>query len=133
MDLPNRSIFLRLLRWSLTAGAVYDLVFAALLLAAPELPERLLGIPGPGQPVYLWLLAVLLGMLAAFYGLAAFDPVSYKGNILVAIAGRAAAAVVLAAFALDDPALRGLHAVAAADAAFAAVHAGLFWKVRGMI
>ncbi|RMH22669.1 MAG: hypothetical protein D6696_02685 [Acidobacteria bacterium] len=120
---------LRLLRWSLVAGALYDLVLAALLLLAPELPARLLAVPPPGEAFYLQLLAVLLAMIGVTYLLAAYDPVSYRGLIVLAIAGRSAAALALAS-AAGQPGLAGLNLLAAADFAFAAVHAACWLPIR---
>jgi hypothetical protein len=127
--LPRYSLYLRLLRLSLIAGAVYDFVLAALLAFAPDLPAQLLGVPPPGEDFYLWLIAVIVAMLGAFYLLAAYDPVAYRGNVAVAIAGRAAAGVVLG-MAARRSGLAGLYPLAAADLLFAAAHAGFWWPVR---
>src|SRR5215468_487431 len=70
----RRFRFLTLLRASLVIGAVYDLSFAALMLAAPELPARILHLPLPPLPsgaFYLWVMAVLLTMVAVLYLFAA--------------------------------------------------------------
>lgn len=127
--LPRFSIYLRLLRLGLTAGGLYDLALAALLALAPGLPAAWLGVPPPAAP-YRWLLAVLLTMLAAFYALAAYDAVSYSGNVAVAIAGRGAAGVVLAVFALGTSAWAGLLPLAIVDLAFAAAHAVCWAPIR---
>lgn len=126
----HHSRLLRLLRWSLVAGAVYDFVFAFLMLAAPELPERLLAVPQPGEPFYLWLMAVFLFMVGAVYLLAAYDPISYRGLIPLAILGRTAGAAVLAAGAASGPDLGGLYFLAAGDFAFAVVHAACWFPIR---
>lgn len=128
--LPRYGRWLSLLRGSLVAGALYDLVFAALMLLAPGLPERLLGIPQPGEAFYLWLMAVFLTMLAGFYLLAAYDPVAYRGNIVIGIVGRLAGAVVLGLGALSDPMLGGLWLLAAGDLTFAIFHAICWWPIR---
>lgn len=128
-SLPRRGLLLRLLRLSLLVGALYDLALAAHLVLAPEVAERLLRVPRPGEDFYLWLLAVLLAMLAAFYLLAAFDPISYRGNVMVAIAGRGAAGLVLA-LAARKAGLAGLYVLAAGDLAFAAAHGLLWWPIR---
>src|SRR5262245_44756051 len=76
----RRFRFLTLLRASLLLGAVYDLGFAALMVAAPELPARWFDLPLPPLPrgaFYLWVMAVLLAMLACFYSLAARDTRRY--------------------------------------------------------
>lgn len=128
--LPRYSTLLRLLRWSLVLGAAYDAVFAVLFVVAPELPQRWTGLPMPGESFYLWLIAVFLGMLAAFYLLAAYDPVSYQGNVAVAVVGRAAGALALGWAAVGRPDLAGLWLLAAGDGLFAVLHAGFGWPVR---
>lgn len=123
--LLRRGQWLRLLRLSLLAGALYDLGLAAQLLVAPDVAESLLRVPRPGEDFYLWLTAVMLGMLAAFYLLAASDPISYRGNVAVAIAGRAVAGLVLL-HAGRKTGFAGLYVLAAGDLFFAAAH-GLCW------
>jgi hypothetical protein len=104
-----------LLQASLVAGAIYDLVFAVLMVAAPRLPARALGLPLPGAAFYLWTLATLLAMLAVLYLLAAHDPRRYSGVIAVAIGGRTVGALAFAWAALREPGLaRGLLPLAAA-------------------
>jgi hypothetical protein len=125
----RRFRFLRLLRASLAAGAVYDLAFAALMVAAPNWLAAAFGLPLPPF-FYLWLIAVLLAMLAVAYLLAARDPRRYSGNLRLAIGGRLAGAAVLGLAASRDPALAGLWVVAAADAAFGLAHLGLWWPLR---
>ncbi len=127
--LPRRSIYLRLLRWSLVIGAVYDFFLAAVFTAAPDLPARLLGVPRPGEDFYLWAIAVILTMLGAFYLLAAYDPVAYRGNIAVAIAGRLAAGAVLV-LAARQSGLSGLYPLAAGDLLFGVLHAVFWWPIR---
>ena len=59
----RRFRLLALLRGSLVAGAVYDLGFAALMVAAPRMPARIFDLPLPPLPrgaFYLWILATLL-------------------------------------------------------------------------
>ncbi len=129
IPLPRYSLYLRLLSLSLMAGALYDAALAGLLLAAPELPARWLELPRP-PGFYLHLLAVLLGMLAAFYALAAYDPRSYGGNVDVAIAGRAAAAGAMVLAARGNAELWGLYPLAAVDLGFAAVHAAFWVPIR---
>ncbi|MEO1087595.1 MAG: hypothetical protein AAFY88_25445 [Acidobacteriota bacterium] len=88
-ETPRHAFNLRWLKISLVAGAIYDLIFAAVMVAAPELPEKLLQVRPPGDAFYLWLIAVFLTMLAAFYFFAAYDPRAYSGNIRVRHGGRA--------------------------------------------
>lgn len=123
----HRFFYLRLLRGSLVLGAVYDLVFAAIMVLAPQLTSRALGLPLPGERFYLWVMAVMLAMLASLYLKAAQDPRRYSAVVVVAAAGRCAGAAALAAAALDRPDLDGLWVLAAADLAFGVAHAVL-WK-----
>jgi hypothetical protein len=125
----RRFRFLRLLRASLVAGALYDLGFAALMVAAPGWLAATFDLPLPPF-FYLWLIAVLLAMLAVAYLLAARDPRRYSGNLRLAIGGRLAGAAVLGLAAARDPALAGLWAVAAADALLGLAHLGLWWPLR---
>jgi len=129
----RRFRLLTLLRASLVAGAVYDLGFAVLMVAAPEVPARVFDLPLPPLPqgaFYLWILATVLAMLAALYLTAARDPRRYSAIIAVAIAGRTLGAAVLLAAFLRGPDLGGLLPLAAADFAFGAVHAASWWPIR---
>ena len=129
----RRFRFLAWLRGSLVAGAIYDLIFALLMVAAPGVPARLLDLPLPPLPegaFYLWILAVVLAMLAALYLLAARDTRRYSGIVAVAIAGRLLGGLVLGIAALRGPGLEGLWPLAAADAAFGLAHAVFWWPIR---
>jgi len=129
----RRFRLLTLLRASLIAGAVYDLGFAVLMVAAPGVPARIFNLPLPPLPqgaFYLWILATLLAMLAALYLAAAGDPRRYSAIIAVAIGGRTLGAAVLVAAFLRGPDLGGLLPLAAADFAFGAVHAASWWPLR---
>ncbi|MEM1179838.1 MAG: hypothetical protein AAGM22_15935 [Acidobacteriota bacterium] len=128
---PSRhAFFLRWLKISLVAGAVFDVILAAVIVAAPELPERLLEVRPPGESFYLWLFAVFLLMLSAFYFYAAYDPRAYSGNIRVAIIGRTAGFCVMCAGAIVDPSLWGLYVLGACDLTFAGLHAIFWWPIR---
>lgn len=118
------------LKLSLRVGAAYDFFFAAVMLLAPGLPERLLGLRPPGDDYFLWLIAVFLCMLGGFYLLAAYDPRSYRGNIDIAIVGRSLGFAALAAGAMSDPALAGLWVLALGDLFFAVVHAVCWLPIR---
>jgi hypothetical protein len=129
----RRFRLLSTLRASLVAGAVYDLGFAVLMVAAPEVPARLFRLPLPPRPrgaFYLWILATLLVMLAALYLAAARDPRRYSAVIAVAIGGRILGAAAFLAAALRGPDLGGLFPLAAADFTFGAVHAATWWPIR---
>ena len=95
----RRFRLLALLRASLVAGAVYDLAFAVLMVAAPAVPARIFDLPLPPLPggaFYLWILAILLAMLALLYLAAAHDPRRYSAIIAVAIGGRMVGALAFA-------------------------------------
>ncbi|MDY7096003.1 MAG: hypothetical protein SX243_23760 [Acidobacteriota bacterium] len=126
----QRFLFLRLLSLSLVVGALYDLSFAALMVLAPQLPAKILGLPLPGEAFYLWLMAVFLLMLAGLYILAAREPRRYSAVILVAIGGRFLGAVAFAAAAFGNPDLGGLYPLAAADLLFAIAHAAFWGPIR---
>lgn len=129
----RRFRLLTLLRGSLVLGALYDLVFALLMVAAPGVPARLLDLPLPPLPegaFYLWVMAVLLTMLAALYLLAARDTRRYSGIVAVAIAGRLLGGLALGIAALRGPDLAGLYPLAVADAAFGLAHAAFWWPLR---
>lgn len=119
----HRFRMLRFLRASLVLGALYDLAFAAMMVVAPGPVAGLLGLPLPGAPFYLWLLATLLAMLAALYLIAARHPRRYDAVIVVAIAGRWIGALAFAVAALRGSGLGALYLLAAADAAFGSAHA----------
>ena len=126
--MKDRFFYLRLLRVSLVLGALYDLGFAALMVAAPQVPARLFALPLP-ERFYLWLTAVLLSMLAVLYLVAAEDPRRYSAVVVVAAIGRCAGAAAFALAALGRPDLAGLWPLAAADLAFGVVH-GALWKAQ---
>jgi hypothetical protein len=124
----------RTLRWSLRLGALYDAVFAMLMVAAPRLPARLLGLPLPPLPAgafYLWIMAVLLLMLATLYLLAAADPGRYAGVIAVAAAGRILGGCAFLIAAALSAGLAGLYPLAAADLALGITHAAAFGSRGG--
>ena len=127
-SLPRFSTFRRLLCLSLVLGAAVDFLAALLLVAFPDLLGRLLTLP-LAEPFYLQLLAVVLVMLGAFYLLAAYDPASYSGNILVAITGRGLAGMVLILAAWRNG-LNGLYVLAGAELFFAMAHATFWWPTR---
>ena len=118
------------MKLSLIAGAVYDLLFALAMLAFPAFAAGLLGLRLPGDPYYLWLIAVFLMMLAGFYLLAAYDPRAYSGNIVVGIVGRALGFIAIITAAITDPTLPGLYLLAFADLSFAVLHLVFWWPIR---
>jgi hypothetical protein len=126
----NRFFYLSLLRASLVAGAVYDLILAGGLTLAPQLVGKALRLPLPAQPLYLWLLAILATMLAVLYLVAAEDPRRYSAVVVVAIGGRLAGAAAFALAALRDPTLDGLWTPAVVDLVFGVVHAVAWSRQR---
>jgi hypothetical protein len=129
----RRFHLLTLLRASLAAGAVYDFAFAVLMVAAPQVPARMLGLPLPPLPegrFYLWIMATFLTMLAGLYLAAARDPRRYSAIIGIAIGGRALGALAFALAALTGDGLGGLIPLAVADLTFGAVHAGAWFPIR---
>lgn len=113
----------RALAATLLVGAIYDFVFAGLMLAAPRALERGFALPLPGEPFYLRLIAVLLAMVAFTYVVAARDPAAHRPLVALAILGRFAGFVALAASAAGEPRLAGLWGAALADLGFALAHA----------
>ena len=126
----RRFRFLELLRLSLVLGALYDLAFALLMVAAPGVPAKVLDLPLPGEAFYLWILATLLTMLAILYLTAARDTRRYSGIVAVAIGGRLAGGLVFLVAALVEPGLGGLYPLAAADLAFGLAHAAFWLPIR---
>lgn len=129
----QRFRLLALLRGSLVLGALYDLGFGLLMVAAPDVPARLFHLPLPPLPegaFYLWVMAVLLAMLAALYLLAARDTRRYSGIVAVAIGGRLLGGLALAIAALRGPGLEGLWPLAVADTVFGLAHAAFWWPIR---
>ena len=130
LGLPRHAALLRRLKISLVAGAIYDFVFAALMVLAPDLPEKLLSLRQPGDAFYLYLTALLLTMLGCMYLFAAYDPRAYRGVVQVAIVGRFLGFVVLALCAASAADLQGLYPLALGDLFFAIAHAVCWWPIR---
>lgn len=128
--LPRHARHLKWLKIGLVVGAIYDFVFAAMMLFAPWMATRLLELEPPEEPYFLWLIAVFLGMLGCFYLLAAYDPEAYRGNVDVAVLGRFAGFVALFAGAWGRPELWGLYPLAFADLFFSLFHAICWLPIR---
>lgn len=118
----------RRLRTSMAAGALYDLVFAVVNLAAPQWGSWLLEIPLPDQQVYLRLSGVFLFALALVYMLPVIHPGEYLGNVVVAIVARTAGAAFFIAAALWFGQPAAFLALGALDLLFAALHLVLLWQ-----
>lgn len=123
--MPARRSSSTALSWSLRAGAAYDALFALLLFAFPGPIAGLFRLPLPGERFYLWLIALFLLSLGAFYILVAREPLALRAFVRLAIAIRLAGGVVIGAAALGRPDLAGLWAIAAADLLFGLAHLAL--------
>jgi hypothetical protein len=109
-------------RYTMLAGAVYDLAFAVPILAAPGWLSEILHVPMPREEVYLRLLGIFLAALALFYLLPAIYPGRYLGNVAAAAAARALGALFLFAAVAAYGQPRPLLLLGAGDLAFAIVH-----------
>ena len=118
------------LKYTLIFGAVYDIVFAAAMVLIPEFSAGLLNIRLPGESFYLWLIAVFLCMLAAFYLFAAYDPQAYRGNIQIGIVGRTCGFLVIMYAAYLDPTMPGLYLLAFGDLSIAIATLFFWWPIR---
>ncbi len=123
--MPPRRYSPTALAWSLRAGAVYDALFAFLLVVFPVQIAGAFRLPLPGERFYLWLIAVFLLSLGAFYILLARNPAERRDFVRLAIAIRLVGGGVIAAATLGRPDLGGLWAIAAGDLLFGSVHFAL--------
>jgi uncharacterized membrane protein len=123
--MPPRRLSPTALSWSLRAGAAYDALFAFLLVVFPAQIAGVFRLPLPGERFYLWLIAVFLLSLAAFYILVARNPAGRRDFLRLAIAIRLGGAAAIAAATLGRPDLGGLWGIAAGDLLFGSVHFAL--------
>lgn len=130
LGIPRHAFWLRWLKRSLRLGAIYDLVFAGMMVFAPHMATQFLDLRPPEEPYYLWLIAVFLFMLAGIYFLAAYDPEAYRGNVDIAVVGRTLGFVAMAAGAWGRPEMWGLWVLAFGDLFFAAAHFVCWIPVR---
>lgn len=121
--LRSHNTFLRLLKVSLVLGVGCDLLLAAVLWLQPALLSRWLVLPLSVEGLPAQLMALLLTAMAGVYLLAAYDPVAYNGNILVAIFGRFGGAVILGLAAWQHGGSAGLLWMAGAEAVLGILHA----------
>ena len=110
------------LRLSLLAGAIYDLIFAGLILLVPEKLAPLIGVPLPDDQFYLRFLSVFLVGLAAMYLLPAWAPERYLGVILAAVLVRGLGCVFLCLAVAFHGRPWGLAVLGGVDGLFALVH-----------
>ena len=103
-------------------GAIYDLAFALLMVLIPDAAAATLGVPLATPRPYLWLIALLLGMLATVYALAAYDLRRFDAVPLVAGIGRLLGAAVFVVWSRQEPGATGLWALALADGFFGLGH-----------
>jgi hypothetical protein len=73
---------------ALALGSVYDLVFGVAILGFTRPAASILGLPVPGDPVYLYLNGVLLVLLAGVYAAAAREPERYRAVAPLSAGGR---------------------------------------------
>lgn len=126
----TRFRYLKLLRVSLGAGALYDTLLASAMLTKPGTVGRWWKLPTPGPSSFLWFPAALLITLALLYLIAAYDVRRYSGIIAAAIAGRVLRGLVLGSVAIAGDAAGGLHWLAAGEFAMVASHTLLWWPIR---
>jgi len=69
-------------------GAVYDLAFGLAILLFPATAGRVLRLPLPADPIYLFLDGILLVVLAAVYALPARHPERFHPIAPIAAGGR---------------------------------------------
>lgn len=132
-------LFLRIVRVTMLAGAIYDVAFALPILLAPGWLAGLLGLPMPDQEIYLRFTSVFLFGLAFFYLMPVIHPGRYLGNVVAAAAVRLLGGVFMAAAVLSYHQPRPFLLLAAVDLALAGLHylslvpfAGLrVWRITG--
>jgi len=90
-----------ILRWSLLAGALVDILFGFFILFLPSLLSAILKIPIPQETIYLRLCGLLLLGLGVVYALGFADPKRYFGNIVLAAILRLAGFVFFVGFVLS--------------------------------
>ena len=118
----NTDRFITIIRWTMLAGALYDLLFAVPILAAPGAVAPVLRIPMPEQEVYLRFLGVFLAGLAIFYLLPVVRPGRYLGNVAAAAVTRAMGGVYMLAAVLLYGQARAFLLLGAGDLFFAVLH-----------
>jgi len=118
----NTGHFLAAVRYTMLAGALYDLAVAVPLLAAPELLARILGTPMPAEEIHLRFIGIFLIALAIFYLLPVIHPGRYLGNVAAAAAARTMGAVFLIAAVAGYGQPRAYLLLGAIDLAFGGVH-----------
>jgi hypothetical protein len=110
----------------LALGAAYDLLFAVAILGFTRGTASMLGLPVPGDPVYLYLNGVFLVFLAGVYAVVARQPARYTALVPVFAGGRALGFLLfLWAWAGGRPSI--FLALGLADLAFAVAYFGL-WR-----
>jgi len=132
-------MFLRIVRVTMLAGALYDAAFALPILVAPESLARLLGLPMPDQEIYLRFTSVFLLGLAVFYLMPVLHPGRYLGNVVAAGVVRALGAVFLVTAVVQYHQPRPFLLLGAGDLLLAGLHylslvpfAGLrVWRLTG--
>ena len=118
----DTDLFIGIVRYTMLAGALYDLAFAVPILAFPEGIAPILGLPLPDQQIYLRFLAVFLVALAIFYLLPVLHPGRYLGNVAAAAATRAMGGLYMIAAVAFFAQPRPFLLLGAGDLAFGLLH-----------
>lgn len=111
---------LALLRGTLWVTAAFNL-FAAALLANPQLGERLVGLPPPASNFHAWMLAAFVGVFGFVYSWMARAPQISRPLLAVACFGKFAAFAVTTICLLRQEIPLSAAAPGFADFAFAVV------------
>ena len=134
------STFIRIVQFTMLAGALYDFAFALPIMLAPASLAASLGLAMPDQEIYLRFIGVFLLGLPVFYLMPVLHPGRYFGNVVAAAFLRLMGGLFLVAAVFLFGQARPLLLLAAADLAFAGVHylslvpfAGIpVWRLTGV-
>jgi len=114
--------FLKLVRYAMLAGALYDLAFAFPILLAPGWLAGILGLAMPQQEIYLRFTSVFLFSVPVFYLMPFLHPGRYFGNVVAAAVLRSAGGIFMVAAVVLYGQPRPFLLLGAADLGFAALH-----------
>lgn len=136
----STDLFVAIVRYTMLAGAIYDVAFAIPILLAPEWLSRIIALPMPEQEIYLRFLGIFLLGLTLFYLMPVLHPGRYFGNVAAAAATRALGGLFMAVAVLRYGQPRPFLILAAGDLGWAAIHylslvpfAGWkVWQVAGL-
>lgn len=108
------------IRWALRAGAIYDLVAFALLMAMPQWLFTLFEHPMPAEPFLFRLAALPLLMAPPVYFMASLEPLSNRNLVRASVLLRSVGAIGIGALILT-------HEPVGAGAYWAFALGDLFW------